>query len=87
VGAVVYLAVIGTALPFVGLFWLIRRVPVAIIGTIPVVDTVIAILLGSLVLHEALSPRVLVGGVLILGGVLLAATPSRGRAQARGYLP
>ena len=77
VGAVVYLAVIGTALPFVGLFWLIRRVPVAIIGTIPVVDTVIAILLGSLVLGEALSPRVLAGGVLILGGVLLAATPTR----------
>jgi len=86
-GAVVYLAVIGTALPFVGLFWLIRRVPVAIIGTIPVVDTVIAILLGSLVLGEALSPRVLAGGVLILGGVLLAAIPSRGRAEARSYLP
>ena len=77
VGAVVYLAVIGTALPFVGLFWLIRRVPVAIIGTIPVVDTVIAILLGSLVLGEALSPRVLAGGVLILAGVLLAATTTR----------
>ena len=59
--ATVYLAVFGTALPFVGLFWLIRRVPVSVIGTIPVVDTVIAVLLGSLVLHEALSPRVLAG--------------------------
>ena len=70
---------IGTALPFVGLFWLIRRVPVSVIGTIPVVDTVIAIVLGSLVLHEALSPRVLGGGALILAGVLLAASPARGR--------
>jgi drug/metabolite transporter (DMT)-like permease len=76
-GTVFYLAVIGTALPFVGLFWLIRRVPVSVIGTIPVVDTVIAILLGSLVLREALSPRVLVGGALILGGVLLAVSPAR----------
>ncbi len=82
--AVVYLAIVGTALPFVGLFWLIRRVPVSVIGTIPVVDTMIAILLGSLVLHEALSPRVLVGGVLILGGVLLASSPTRGLAEARG---
>ena len=73
----VYLAVIGTALPFVGLFWLIRRVPVSVVGTIPVVDTVIAIVLGSLVLHEALSPRVLAGGALILVGVLVAAAPAR----------
>ncbi len=82
-GAVLYLAVFGTALPFVGLFWLIRRVPVAIIGTIPVVDTVIAILLGSLVLGESLSPRVLAGGLLILTGVALAAVPRRPLPEAR----
>ncbi|HVQ54297.1 MAG TPA: EamA family transporter [Thermoanaerobaculia bacterium] len=75
--ATVYLAVIGTALPFVGLFWLIRRVPVSVIGTIPVVDTVIAIVLGSLVLGESFSPRILAGGALILVGVLLAAAPQR----------
>jgi drug/metabolite transporter (DMT)-like permease len=77
VGAVAYLAVIGTALPFVGLFWLIRRVPVAVIGTIPVVDTVVAIALGSVVLGETVSPRILAGGALILLGVLLAAMPTR----------
>jgi drug/metabolite transporter (DMT)-like permease len=76
IGAVLYLAIIGTALPFVGLFWLLRRVPVAIIGTIPVVDTVIAVVLGSLVLGEAVSPRILGGGALILFGVLLAAIPA-----------
>ena len=76
-GAVFYLALFGTALPFVGLFWLIRRVPVAVIGTIPVVDTVIAVALGSLVLGETFSPRVLAGGGFILAGVLLAASPAR----------
>jgi drug/metabolite transporter (DMT)-like permease len=76
VAALLYLAIAGTALPFVGLFWLLRRVPVAIIGTIPVVDTVIAVALGSLVLGESPSPRVLVGGLFILGGVLLAAAAS-----------
>ncbi len=80
----VYLAVIGTALPFVGLFWLIRRVPVSVVGTIPVVDTVIAIALGSLVLREALSPRVLAGGALILVGVLLAAAPARAGVAESG---
>ncbi len=81
--AVVYLAVVGTALPFVGLFWLIRRVPVAVIGTIPVVDTIIAVLLGSLVLGESLSARLLAGGAFILGGVLLAATPAPSPSRSR----
>ena len=77
VSALLYLAIVGTALPFVGLFWLIRRVPVAIIGTIPVVDTVLAVALGSLVLGETVSGRVIAGGAFILVGVLLAAMPSR----------
>lgn len=72
-----YLAVFGTALTFAGLFWLIPRVPVAVIGTIPLVDTFIAVLLGSLILGERLSPRVFAGGALILAGVLLAASPKR----------
>ncbi|MEP6995967.1 MAG: EamA family transporter, partial [Acidobacteriota bacterium] len=74
--------VFGTALPFVGLFWLIPRVPVSVIGMIPVVDTVIAVLLGSLVLGEVVSVRVAAGAAFILLGVLLAAVPSRAAARA-----
>jgi drug/metabolite transporter (DMT)-like permease len=69
VAALFYLAVFGTALTFVGLFWLIPRVPVAVIGTIPLVDTLLAVALGAAVLNERLSPRVLAGGALILLGV------------------
>jgi drug/metabolite transporter (DMT)-like permease len=75
-GSLAYLAVLGTALPFAGLFWLIRRVPVAVIGSIPVVDTVIAVLLGHVVLGEPLSWRLVLGGALILVGVILAARPA-----------
>jgi drug/metabolite transporter (DMT)-like permease len=74
IGALAYLAVLGTAVTFAMLFWLIPRVPVAVIGTIPLVDTVIAVLLGALVLGERLSPRLFVGAALILGGVVLAGT-------------
>jgi drug/metabolite transporter (DMT)-like permease len=80
--ALVYLAVLGTALPFAGLFWLLGRVPVAVIGTIPIVDTVIAVALGALILGEAFSPRVLFGAALILVAVLLATLPDRRRASA-----
>jgi len=72
-GALLYLAVLGTALPFAGLFWLLHRVPVSVIGTIPVVDTVLAVILGNLILGETFTPRVLAGAALILVAVLLAA--------------
>lgn len=81
-GALVYLAVFGTALPFAGLFWLIHRVPVSVIGMIPVIDTVIAVALGNLVLGETFSLRVLAGAALILVAVLLAAARSRAPAPA-----
>jgi drug/metabolite transporter (DMT)-like permease len=84
VGALLYLTIFGTVLTFVGLFWLIPRVPVAVIGTIPLVDTVVAVLLGALILGETLSSRVFVGAVLILGGVVLVALP--GRAQHAGSI-
>ena len=80
--SLITLAVFGTALTFAGLFWLIPRVPVAVIGTIPLVDTFLAVLLGSLVLGERLSARVFAGGFLILVGVVLAASPRREPAVA-----
>ena len=79
-GALFYLAIFGTALPFVGLFWLLPRVPVAVIGMIPVIDTVIAVVLGNLILGETFTPRVLAGAALILVAVLLAAAPRRAPA-------
>ena len=74
VGSLLYLSILGTALPFAGLFWLLHRVPMSVIGTIPIVDTVIAVALGSLGLGESFSPRVLAGAALILVAVLLAST-------------
>ena len=80
VGALLYLSILGTALPFAGLFWLLHRVPVSVIGTIPVVDTVIAVILGHIVLSEPLSPRIIAGSALILVAVLLASRGRGGRA-------
>ena len=87
-GAVLYLAVLGTALTFAGLFWLVKRVPVAVIGTIPLVDTLLAVLLGAAILGEKLPVPVFAGGALILAGVFLVSTGRVGRAarqSADGY--
>lgn len=72
VACLAYLAVFGTALGFLGLFWLIPRVPVAVVGSIPLADTVVAVALGAAILGEKLPGRVFLGGVLILAGVLLS---------------
>jgi drug/metabolite transporter (DMT)-like permease len=82
--SLLYLAVFGTVLTFAGLFWLIPKVPVAVIGTIPLVDTFIAVILGSLILGERLSPRILAGGILILAGVVLTASGRRPPGLAAG---
>jgi drug/metabolite transporter (DMT)-like permease len=82
VGALAYLGIFGTALTFVGLFWLIKRVPISVVSTIPLVDTVIAVVLGAVFLDERLPARTLFGGALILLGVVLAARRSRSEVAA-----
>ena len=82
IAAVLYLAIPGTALSFAALFWLVPRVPMSVIGTIPLVDTVIAVILGAIVLGESLALRVLAGGALILVGVILATINPRPPASA-----
>jgi drug/metabolite transporter (DMT)-like permease len=82
--SVSYLALVGTSMAFAGLFWLIPRVPVSVIGTIPLVDTVIAAALGAAVLGERLPFRVVIGTLGILSGVALIVSKSPG---SRGAVP
>lgn len=86
--SLLYLSVLGTAVTFAGLFWLVPRVPVSVIGSIPLVDTLIAVCLGALVLKETLSLRILVGGAMIVAGVLMATRepggPDRGDPGGAG---
>jgi drug/metabolite transporter (DMT)-like permease len=72
VSAIVYLAVLGTAVTYLCLFWLIPRVPMSAIGAIPLLDTTVAVTLGALVLGETLGWSLLAGGALVLSGAALA---------------
>jgi len=69
--AVLYLGVIGTALAFVGWYWLINETTAINSSLILLITPVIAVLLGCLILQEQLDSPALLGTILILSGVYL----------------
>lgn len=64
-----YLAVIGSALTFLLLYWLLPRIPVNNLQTISLITPPGAVALGWLLGGESLSLWSLVGGALVLAGV------------------
>jgi len=74
-GALLYLAVFGTVLTYAGLYWLLPRVSMAAIGAIPLLDTMVAVLLGAAVLRERLGWHLAVGGAMVLVAAALANRP------------
>ena len=70
IGGVAYLGIVGT-LTFVGTQWLVARVPAAVVGSFPLINTVLVLLWGRLLGAESLTGGMMAGGALILTGVAL----------------
>jgi drug/metabolite transporter (DMT)-like permease len=70
--SVVYLAVGGTVITYQLLYWLLPRISLVALGTMALLDTLVAVLLGVVVLREPLTMSLVVGGVLILSGTGMA---------------
>jgi drug/metabolite transporter (DMT)-like permease len=78
--ALAYLAVLGSAVGFVALYWLLRRLPVTSVNSMMLVHPLVAMVLGWLVLGEHLTARIVVGaGAIVLGlaAILRPATRAR----------
>ncbi len=69
IAAVLYLGVFGSALAYVGWYWLFTKTTATNSSLILLVTPVIALLLGWLILQEKLEPVVAMGTLLILSGV------------------
>jgi len=69
--SIVYLAVVGSAVAFALLYWLIQRIDVTKAALTPLVSTLTAVILGILVLGESFTWREVAGGVLIVSGLLI----------------
>ncbi len=71
VGAVVYLVLAGSILGYSAYAYALRHLPVATVSTYAYLNPIIAVVLGTIVLSEPLSPRIVVAGGLVLAGVAL----------------
>lgn len=70
--SLLYMALIGSALGFVLLYWLLKRIGAVRSGLLIPFSTVVAVLLGVFVLNEAFTWRTAVGGLLVIAGLLAA---------------
>lgn len=70
--AVVYMAVLCSLTPMMLYYWMLRKVSATYAALAGYIVPPIAILAGIIVLDERLQPGILLGGILILVGVLLA---------------
>lgn len=76
--ALVYLITFGSLIAFTAYIWLLTVTTPAKVSTYAYVNPVVAVILGSLILAERLTPRTLVSVAVILGSVVLI---SRYRAR------
>jgi drug/metabolite transporter (DMT)-like permease len=69
-GAVLYLIVFGSIVAFTSYVYLLRHAPPAFVGTTVYVNTVVAVLLGWVVLAEHVSVKTFFAMAIILGSVV-----------------
>ncbi|MEU2544921.1 EamA family transporter [Streptomyces roseolus] len=74
-----YLIVFGSLIAFTAYAWLIQSAPVSLAATYAYVNPVVAVLLGTLILGEALTWPILLGGAIVVAAVCLIVSTERRR--------
>ena len=65
-----FLIFIGSLVGFVSYGWLLQNAPISLVSTYAYVNPVVAVLLGSWLASESLTPRILLAAVIIIGSVV-----------------
>ena len=71
VGALLYLAVLGSAVTFTIYYWMLANAPATRVALIAYTIPIVAVAVGAVVFQEPIRPLVIVGGVLVLIGVAI----------------
>jgi drug/metabolite transporter (DMT)-like permease len=78
--AMAYLVVFGSLVAFSAYTWLLQHASVSVVSTYAYVNPVVAVLLGAVVLSEAVTPSMLVGAAIILAAVAFIVSRSATRS-------
>lgn len=82
IGAIFYLAILGTVVAFLSYYRLLRSMPATQVSMITLIFPAVAVLLGRVVLGETLSENAMLGICLIIGGVALTLLRRQGSSSA-----
>ncbi len=74
-----YLVIIGSVVAFSAYVWLLANAPIGLVATYAYVNPVVAVILGWLILSEAVTSAVIVGGLVIVAAVAIVITVERPR--------
>ena len=67
----IYLVLFGSLVGYTAYVWLLGNAPIATVATYAYVNPVVAIVLGAVVLHEAVTWRIVAGAAVILASVAI----------------
>ena len=79
--AVLYLVVVGTFVGYVSYVYALKHLPVSIVSLYAYVNPVIAVILGSLLLKERVTPRMAVAIAIIFVAMLIVRTVGTSRSS------
>jgi len=71
IGSIIYLALFGSVIAFLGYYWLLARTRAVTVSLIAFITPLVAIFIGVLFFSESLPLLIAFGTVLILSGILL----------------
>ncbi len=71
VGAVLYLAILGSAVAFTIYYWLLANMEATRLALMSYLIPIVAVAVGALLFDEPLRPRLLAGSGLVLAGVVV----------------
>lgn len=80
-----YLVVVGSVVAFSAYVWLLANAPIGLVATYAYVNPVVAVFLGWLILSEAVTSAVVVGGLVIVAAVAIVITVERPRDRTDAH--
>ena len=79
-----YLVVFGSVIAFSAYAWLLQNASVTLASTYAYVNPVVAVLLGALFVDEPITPRVVLGGAVVVAAVAVVVSTERPRPLRSG---